>query len=72
MSAAFEARELGIRFRVSRLSRGGRKKIITRGLWDETWGIRGIDLTVPRGQVVGLIGPNSAGKTTLLRAIAGI
>ena len=32
----------------------------------------GISLTVPRGQVVGMLGPNGGGKTTLLRSIVGV
>jgi ABC-2 type transport system ATP-binding protein len=32
----------------------------------------GLDLTVPRGQVVGLLGPSGSGKTTLMRAIVGV
>src|SRR3954467_14652638 len=31
-----------------------------------------IDLTVPRGELLGFLGPNGAGKTTTLRMIAGI
>jgi branched-chain amino acid transport system ATP-binding protein len=30
-----------------------------------------VDLVVPRGSLVGVLGPNSAGKSTLLNAIAG-
>ncbi len=33
--------------------------------------IEGLDLTVPAGQVVGLLGPSGSGKTTLMRAIVG-
>ena len=34
--------------------------------------LRGIDLTVPEGKIVTLIGANGAGKTTLTKAIAGL
>ncbi len=34
--------------------------------------IKGINLTVPQGQIVTLLGSNGAGKTTTLRAISGL
>jgi len=32
----------------------------------------GIDLEIKKGKIIGLLGPNMAGKTTLLKAIAGL
>src|ERR1044072_4871114 len=32
--------------------------------------VRGIDLTVDRGEILGFLGPNGAGKTTTLRMLA--
>jgi len=34
--------------------------------------IKGVSADIPRGSVLGLVGPNGHGKTTLLRAISGI
>lgn len=34
--------------------------------------LRGVDLSVPRGAVMALLGANGAGKTTLLRVISGL
>ncbi|MGN6407066.1 MAG: ABC transporter ATP-binding protein [Curtobacterium sp.] len=43
-----------------RVRRGGRE-VLT-----------GLDLSVPRGQVVGLLGPSGSGKTTLMRSIVAV
>jgi ABC-2 type transport system ATP-binding protein len=32
----------------------------------------GLDLSIPRGQITGLLGPSGCGKTTLLRSIVGV
>ena len=34
--------------------------------------LRGLSLTVPRGQVVTLLGSNGAGKSSTLKAISGL
>ena len=34
--------------------------------------LRGVSLTIPRGQFVSLLGPSGCGKSTLLRLIAGL
>ena len=34
--------------------------------------LRGVDLAVPRGRLVGFLGPNGSGKTTTMRGIMGL
>ena len=51
----------------------GLKKIY-KDFWGRTKaiGVDGIDLSVHRGEVVGLLGPNGSGKTTTIKLILGL
>ncbi|MBU1326775.1 ABC transporter ATP-binding protein [Patescibacteria group bacterium] len=43
-----------------------------KGRNETFWALRDINLTIKKGERVGIIGPNGSGKTTLLKIIAGI
>ena len=43
--------------------------VVRRG---DTEVLRGLDFSVPAGEITGLLGPSGCGKTTLMRAIVGV
>ena len=40
--------------------------------FDDKQVLNGVDLKIPRGAIVGLIGTNGAGKSTLLKCLLGL
>ena len=38
----------------------------------DTWALRGVDLFLPKGQSLALVGENGAGKTTFIKLLAGL
>jgi lipopolysaccharide transport system ATP-binding protein len=51
-----------------------KKKASSIGTQDESfpWAVRDLNFTIKRGEAVGIIGENGAGKSTILKLMAGI
>ena len=40
--------------------------------YGSTLALNNVDLSLPKGKIIGLLGPNGSGKTTLLKIVAGL
>ena len=53
----------------------GAPAVEARGLhkaYGEHVAVKGVDLTVRQGEIVGFLGPNGAGKTTTIKMLTGL
>ena len=54
---------------------GGEPAVVTRALgkhFGDLVAVESLDLTISRGEVFGLLGPNGSGKTTTIRMLCGL
>ncbi len=71
---AIHAKGLGKAYAIYRRPEDRLKQMIwrkRRRFYDEYWALRDVDLEVHRGETIGLIGRNGAGKSTFLQLICG-
>lgn len=69
-----EARGLGKAYPIYRRPEDRLKQLLwgrRRRFFEEFWAVQGVDLSVGRGETVGIIGRNGSGKSTLLQMICG-
>ena len=75
--AMLECRDVSIRYMVGDFKSIGLKEWVVRRLTGnyhvrEFWADRHVSFTLNRGDMLGIIGTNGAGKSTILKAISGI
>ena len=58
-----------LREEVSEIFRRGERDKLSEG---EFWALKDINISIEKGECVGLFGPNGAGKTTILKLIASV
>jgi teichoic acid transport system ATP-binding protein len=70
------ADDVHVRYRVYDQRGRSLRRLVANGFrasrYREVHAVRGVDLTVRRGESLGVIGRNGSGKSTLLRALAGL
>lgn len=74
---AITLEDVGLRYRiynerVSTLKEAFINYLNRRNDYTDLWALRGVSLRVPTGEVIGIIGRNGSGKSTMLKIISGI
>ena len=74
---AVQVSDVSMRFRLMEDRATSLKEFMTRMLRgdirrEEFWALKDVSITVPEGEVLGIIGRNGSGKSTLLKIISGI
>ena len=74
---AVRVSDVSMRFRLMEDRATSLKEFMTRMLRgdirrEEFWALKDVSITVPEGEVLGIIGRNGSGKSTLLKIISGI
>lgn len=77
MEKMIEVKDVSMRFRMANERVSGLKEYVVKRLrgkiqYNEFEALHGVSFDVNRGEVVGLIGHNGAGKSTMLKIISGI
>lgn len=72
-----EVNDVSMMFRLTNDRISSLKEFVTRKLsgklkYNEFWALKNISFDVKKGEVVGIIGRNGAGKSTMLKIISGI
>lgn len=75
--AMIEVRDVSMRFRLTDDKIMSLKEFVTRAIagtiqTSEFWALTNVSFDVYRGEVLGIIGHNGAGKSTILKVISGI
>ncbi|HEX4539304.1 MAG TPA: ABC transporter ATP-binding protein [Acidimicrobiales bacterium] len=75
MAAAIKVEKISKQFRLYHEKYTSLKERVihlNRIPYEEFWALHDIEIEIPEGQTVGLLGANGSGKSTLLKCIAGI
>lgn len=74
---AIRIQDVSIRFNMSRDRVDSIKEYVIRAMkgqlfFDEFWALKNVSFDVKKGEVFGLVGLNGAGKSTILKVVAGV
>lgn len=74
---AIRVQDVSIRFNMSRDRVDSIKEYVIRAMkgqlfFDEFWALKNVSFDVKKGEVFGLVGLNGAGKSTILKVVAGV